>query len=100
MKSYYTQPIEKSPRIGALIDTLYKNMPEIEALLRGFIDGKLPRNGGRTDHHSPRKGVLPYLQAHPHHHPRRGADCRERDKGAARVPGVPGVLVRVARGRV
>lgn len=31
MKSYYTQPIEKSPRIGALIDTLYKNMPEIEA---------------------------------------------------------------------
>ena len=31
MKSYYTQPIEKSSRIGALIDTLYKNMPEIEA---------------------------------------------------------------------
>ena len=31
MKSYYTQPIEKSPRIDALIDALYKNMPEIEA---------------------------------------------------------------------
>ena len=31
MKSYYTQSIEKSPRIGALIDALYQNMPEIEA---------------------------------------------------------------------
>ena len=31
MKSYYTQSIEKSSRIGALIDTLYKNIPEIEA---------------------------------------------------------------------
>ena len=31
MKTYRSEPIEKSPRIGALIDTLYKNMPEIEA---------------------------------------------------------------------
>lgn len=29
--NYYTEPVAKSPRIPALIDDLYKNLPEIEA---------------------------------------------------------------------
>ena len=28
---FYTEPIEKSPRISKLVDALYEKMPEIEA---------------------------------------------------------------------
>ena len=31
MREYHFEPIEKSPRIGRLIDHLYARMPEVEA---------------------------------------------------------------------
>ena len=31
MRTYHFEPIEKSPRIGKLIDDLYAKMPEVEA---------------------------------------------------------------------
>lgn len=98
MKSYYTQPIEKSPRIGALIDTLYKNMPEIEADRAVLLTESYRETEGEPIITRRAKAFYHICKHIPITIRDGGADCRERDKGAARVPGVPGVLVRVARG--
>ena len=82
MRTYHFEPIEKSPRIGKLIDDLYAKMPEVEADRAALITESYQKTQG-----------MPVVAR------RAQAFCHILAPRTPGLPGVPGVLLRVAAGR-